>query len=91
MSKNVKDNKRSYSSSANEVNRNISAIDNVGNDALTSSPTAGTDVKLKKASQYNLTKALIQIMYERGEINSATYEKSMKKLIMEVDKNEKRK
>lgn len=32
----------------------------------------------------NFVKVLIQIMFERGEINRATYEKAMKKLMREV-------
>lgn len=39
----------------------------------------------------NFEKTLIQIMYERGEINKATYEKVMKKLNKEAIKNEKNK
>lgn len=41
--------------------------------------------------QPNIVKSLIQIMYERGEINSATYEKAMKKLKKEVEKLERTK
>lgn len=39
----------------------------------------------------NFVKILIQIMYERGEINSATYEKAMKKLMREVERHERTK
>lgn len=39
----------------------------------------------------NFESILIQIMYERGEINKATYEKVMKKLNKEAIKNDKRK
>jgi uncharacterized protein YqgQ len=34
----------------------------------------------------NLVKALIQILYERGEINKATYEKAVDKLRKEIEK-----
>lgn len=39
----------------------------------------------------NFEKKLIQIIYERGEINKATYEKVMEKLNKEAIKNEKSK
>lgn len=39
----------------------------------------------------NFVKSLIQIMYERGEINKATYEKAMKKLMREVERHGKTK
>jgi len=41
--------------------------------------------------QPNLVKSLIQIMYDRKEINSATYEKAMKKLKKEVERHERTK
>ena len=39
----------------------------------------------------NFEKALIKIMYNRGEINEATYEKIMQKLKKEAIKNERKK
>lgn len=35
----------------------------------------------------NFVKALIRALYERGEINKATYENAVKKLQREVKKN----
>lgn len=89
MSKAV--NKKSYNNNSKVLNQNISAIDNVSNEVVTSLPTVGTDIKLKNRSDFNLTKALIQVMYKRGEINSATYEKAMTKLLREVEKHVKKK
>ncbi len=62
------------SSYLNEVSRNISAIDNESNKAVTSSSNADTGDRLKDQNNFNMTKALIQVMYKRGEINSKTYE-----------------
>lgn len=84
-------NKKSYNNYSKVLNQSILAIDNVSSEVVTSLPIAGTDVKQKNRNDFNLTKALIQVMYKRGEINSATYEKAMRKLLREVEKNGKKK
>jgi len=49
----------------------------------------GERVKMQKQSNY--VKALIQIMYDHGDINKATYEKVMQKLKKEIEKHGKNK
>lgn len=92
MSKKVEGNKKEFVNSYKTVNENISALDRESNKAVTSQSTVGTRANLKKQNDSNnLVNALIQIMYKRGEINSATYEKAIEKLMREVKKHEKRK
>ena len=90
MNKLVEGSKESYNTYYNEVNQNILTLDNVSGEAVTSLSAVGTKVKQKNRSNFNLTKALIQVMYERGEINRATYEKAIKTLEREVKIHESR-
>ncbi len=102
MSIKVKSNNKELVYSNKKTNEDVSALDRKCKEAVTSLSTASSGVNLnptqvsrstslKKNNNTNLVKALIQIMYDRGEINKATYEKVIQKLMKEVEKHDRTK
>lgn len=98
MSKKIEIDKKECVNSNKTANEGISALDKEYTGALTSQSTLGTETNLmstqisktgslKERSNPIFVKALIQIMYERGEINGATYENAVKKLKREVERH----
>lgn len=98
MSKKIEIDKKECVNYNKAVNEGISDLDKEYTGALTSQSTVVTETNLipkqisktsslKEKSNPIFVKALIQIMYERGEINGATYENAVKKLIREVERH----